>query len=226
MFQGFSQGTVDFLWGLRFNNERTWFQAHKEDFQTQVDGPLRALAAQLGQEMGEEYPDLGLEVKVSRIYRDARRLYGRGPYKEHLWFSLRRPSEREGANPSFYFELAPEYYGFGMGCYDPTPVTMAKLRARVDRDPKPLEDLARRLESRADFQLYGELYKRPKGDPGPLLFPWYNRRQIGLASEHNCEGLFFQPELAEQVLEGFRFLIPYYQYLRSLAADPPPAGNR
>ena len=27
MFQGFSQQTNDFLWGIRFNNERSWFEA-------------------------------------------------------------------------------------------------------------------------------------------------------------------------------------------------------
>ena len=27
MFQGYSQETVDFMWGIRFNNERGWFPA-------------------------------------------------------------------------------------------------------------------------------------------------------------------------------------------------------
>ncbi len=29
MFEGFSQETVDFMWGIRFNNEKSWFEAHK-----------------------------------------------------------------------------------------------------------------------------------------------------------------------------------------------------
>ncbi len=28
MFQGYTQETVDFLWGIRFNNERGWFMEH------------------------------------------------------------------------------------------------------------------------------------------------------------------------------------------------------
>ena len=32
------------------------------------------------------------------------------------------------------------------------------------------------------------------------------------------------PELAEQVIQGFRFLKPYYEYLFSLAGDPTPEG--
>ena len=85
-----------------------------------------------------------------------------------------------------------------------------------------LETLARRLKRQKEFQLEGEEYKRPKGDPGPLLFPWYNRRQIVLSSDHNCEGLLFTPELADQVLAGFRFLVPYYRWMDTLAGDPPP----
>ena len=29
MFQGYTQETVDFMWGIRFNNERGWFLEHK-----------------------------------------------------------------------------------------------------------------------------------------------------------------------------------------------------
>ena len=222
MFQGFSQEAVDFLWGIRFNNERSWFQPRKEEFQRLVEQPLKELASQVTRSMEEEFPELGLEVKVSRVYRDARRLFGRGPYKDHMWFSLRRPHDPGVSVPGFYFEIAPQYYSYGMGCYDPTPLTMAKLRARIDRDPDPLETLARALEGQEEFVVEGQAYKRPKGDPGPLLYPWYNRRQIGLSSDHNCEGTMFTPQLADQVLEGFRFLVPYYLYLRDLAGDPPP----
>ena len=221
MFQGFSQQAVDFLWGIRFNNERSWFLEHKQEYLTYVAEPLRQLGEEVQQVMEEKYPELGLNLHVSRIYRDARRLHGRGPYKDHLWLTLRRPKERWVSLPAFYFEIAPEYYSFGMGCYDPTPATMAKLRARIDRDPKPLEKLARKLKG-SGFKLEGEMYKRPKGDPGVLLSPWYNRKSISLTRDENCEGLLFQPELAQQVAQGFCFLKPYYEYLMDLSGDPPP----
>jgi len=183
---------------------------------------MRQLAEQIGKAMEEEFPDLGLSCKVSRIYRDARRLYGRGPYKHYLWFTLARPHEPGVSVPGFYFEIASDHYSYGMGCWDPTPLTMAKLRARIDRDPAPIEELARRLARQEEFRLDGQEYKRPKGDPGELLYPWYNRKQIGFSADRNCEGLLFEPELADRVLEGFRFLVPYYLFLRDLAGDPPP----
>ena len=162
---------------------------------------------------------MGLNLHVSRIYRDARRLHGRGPYKDHMWFVLRRPGESWTVRPAFYFEVAPESYAMGMGCYDAPPAMMARLRARIDQDPKPLEKLARRLNRQDRFRLEGQEYKRPKGDPGPLLYPWYNRKGLALSWEQNWGGTLYTPALVQEVVEGFQFLAPYYELLDRLAAE-------
>lgn len=221
MFQGFSQDAVDFLWGVKFNNNREWFTAHKEEYLTLLDRPLRELSQQLLDAMCEAYPHEDLVRHVSRIYRDARRLHGRGPYKENLWFIIARPGEGMIARPAFYFEIAPNCWGCGCGYWDMTPELAAKHRARIDRDPKPLEKIARQIE-KSKFTLFGAEYKRPKGDPGKLLAPWYNRRNLGVSFEDNCEGVLFTPALYDELLEAFRFLMPLYRYLDSLPGDPPP----
>ena len=105
MFTGFTDETVDFMWGIRFNNERSWFESHKEIYLTQFYRPMCDLAEELYGFMLEKRPDCGLIRKVTRIYRDARRLHGRGPYKESLWFSVEQPSEQWTARPTFWFEL-------------------------------------------------------------------------------------------------------------------------
>lgn len=81
MFQGFSDKTIDFMWGIRFNNEKTWFEAHKEEYLTHFYNPMRELGRQVFDEMTQRHGDLGLVLKVSRIYRDARRLHGRDPIR-------------------------------------------------------------------------------------------------------------------------------------------------
>ncbi len=42
-FEGYTQETLDFLWGIRFNNERSWFLAHKQDYEAHLLAPTRAL---------------------------------------------------------------------------------------------------------------------------------------------------------------------------------------
>lgn len=221
MFTGFSDATIDFLWELRFHNERPWFLEHKQVFLDTLDRPMKALAADVTATLEQAYPDRKWYLHVARIYRDARRLHGRGPYKEHLWFTIERPHERFESVPALYFELAPNYYSYGCGYWEAGAATMAKLRARIDNDPKPLERLARRL-NKSKFVLSGEEFKRPKGDAGKLLNPWYNRKNIAIGYDDNPEGVLFTPQLKDNVLDGFRFLMPYYRYLDTLAGDMEP----
>ena len=43
MFQGFTPEAVEFLWGIKFNNNREWFLPRKEQFLALVDRPMREL---------------------------------------------------------------------------------------------------------------------------------------------------------------------------------------
>ena len=68
-FQGFTRETVDFMWGIRFNNEREWFMAHKEDYINTFLTPTKELGEQVYEAMHEALPDEPLILKTSRIYR-------------------------------------------------------------------------------------------------------------------------------------------------------------
>ena len=45
MFEGFRPETIDFLWGIRFNNEKSWFEAHKQEYLDYLYNPMKELAA-------------------------------------------------------------------------------------------------------------------------------------------------------------------------------------
>ena len=135
MFQGFSKKTGEFLWELAFNNERPWFLAHKDEFEEYVNAPFKALAGECFALMEQRYPALDCRVHVSRIYRDARRLFGRGPYKDHLWFSI-KASQVLLEGPMFWFEVGAADYSYGMGFYSATPAQMEAFRRSIDANPE------------------------------------------------------------------------------------------
>ena len=97
MFTGFSDATIDFLWELRFHNERPWFLEHKQVFVDTLDRPMKALAADVTAALEQAYPQRKWYLHVARIYRDARRLHGSGPYKgEPLVYAALRQQPRAG----------------------------------------------------------------------------------------------------------------------------------
>mgnify|MGYP000914389209 CR=1 FL=1 len=115
MFTGYSDKVGDFFWELRFNNSREWFNPRKEEFNQLVMQPTKALANELYDWFQEQYPALGLNLHISRIYRDARRLFGRGPLKDEIWFSFQNEIEHRDGAPNFWFEVGAEGYGLGFG---------------------------------------------------------------------------------------------------------------
>ena len=223
MFTGFTDETVDFMWGIRFNNERAWFEAHKEIYLTHFYQPMRELGDELYDYIAAKRPDLGLIRKVTRIYRDARRLHGRGPYKESLWFSVEQPSEQWTAHPTFWFELGPEGWNYGMGYYMPKPLTMAKLRARITRDPAPMEKLMRSLSRQQEFTLETEDYKKPRAAaPSKLVEPWFQAKSFVVDHGEKLTEELFGREIVERLKAGYEYLLPWYDYFVTLDGDPDP----
>ena len=52
----YSEQTVEFLWALRLNNSREWFQAHKEDYERLMLRPTKDLANALFDHLRDKYP--------------------------------------------------------------------------------------------------------------------------------------------------------------------------
>lgn len=223
MFTGFTDETVDFMWGIRFNNERSWFEAHKEIYLKQFYQPMRELGEELYDYMREQRPDYGLICKVSRIYRDARRLHGRGPYKESLWFTIEQPGESWTDRPSFWFELMPEGWSYGMGYWVSKPVTMAKLRARIDRDPATMEALTRKLNEQTEFSLDTTDYKKLRSPaPSEILEPWYRAKYFAIGHHEKLTEELFSRDIVERLKQGYTFLLPYYDYFLTLDGERDP----
>lgn len=222
MFQGFSPDTIDFLWGVRLNNERSWFELHKEEYRRTLQAPMQALADEVFHAFSQKHPDLALRCRISRIYRDMRHSHGMGPYKDHLWFCIERPAEDWTARAVYWFELGCEEWTYGLGYYSARPLTMAKFRARLDRDSAPFETLARSFARQKEFILEGEEYKRPKGEVSPLLAPWYNKKNFSLSAQRPNDGVLFTPQLSQVLLAGYERLLPFYRYLDDLESDPDP----
>lgn len=217
-FEGYTQETLDFLWGIRFNNERGWFMAHKEDYQTHLLRPTRELGEQVYEALHEKYPKEPFMLKMSRIYRDARRLHGQGPYKDHLWFCIRTGDEDWTGRPTFYFEIAPDYYSYGMGFWAPKASLMESYRKGIDENPETLAKLVRRFNRQTHFVLAGPEYARSRGEVSELLRPWYQKKSVNLQHELPPDERIFSPELAQDMIEGFEELMPFYKYFDRLCA--------
>ena len=224
-FTGFTQQTIDFMHNLRLNNHRTWFEANKASYQQDFQAPMKALAQDVYQRLSADYTHHGFAHKVSRIYKDARRIRDGEPYRCNMWFTIEKPSEEWTATPVFWFELSPESWRYGLGYYQAKPITMAKFRARIDRDTKGFEKLIAPLAKQSEFVLDGDEYKRKKEAPSKKTTPWYNKKSLILVHQQNNGEELFSPDFADRLVGGYRFLMPFYNYFITLDSDPDPTAQ-
>ena len=214
MFNGFSQSTGDFLWGLSMNNDREWFNAHRDEYEAHLNQPFRALALQTLQMLQARFPEQDFQLHIARIWRDARRLFGRGPFKDHLWFSI-QSSDRKSQGPMFWFEISPTGWSCGAGNWEDAADVSEAWRALFDADPARFGRIVDGIEAHGGQpRLYGDMYKRLKADRGERLNPWYNRKHLSLGYEYPYGGVMFSDSLPDYLAEQFTALMPLYLFLR------------
>ena len=213
MFEGFSPATIDFLWGIRFNNNRDWFQAHKSEYQTYLYQPMQALA----DEVKERFTLENTVLKTARIYRDVR--YSGGiPYKEHLWFCIRQDNVFWSEHPSLYFQIEPEGGSLGFVHYAPKAALMNLHRKRLLEHPGEFAAIAEPLQ-KLGYEDKSTRYKRPKPGESAEAKPWYQMKNCYFGKEIPVGEELFSQELPEYLAACFRELTPLYQYFRALEAE-------
>jgi uncharacterized protein (TIGR02453 family) len=114
-FTGFPRGATEFFLQLGRNNNREWFQAHKDVYEQACREPLKALVSEL---------DPVGTPQISRINRDMRFSRDGAPYRTHLAAGVL----------GTYINLSAEGLYVGTGMYRPEPAVLQKFRAAIDAD--------------------------------------------------------------------------------------------
>ena len=209
MFTGFTPETIDFLWGIRMNNNREWFTANKKQYTDNLYHPMK----ELGQELFEPFLEKpGNLLKVSRIYRDAR-LHPPTPYKESLWICIRQDVEWWAENPCLYFEINPDEVHYGFFIWKMRTSAMEDFRRHITAYPDEFLELVKTTEEAVGQPITAELYKRPKPTDNPDLerfFAW--KGQIACTRSIAPGPDMFGPELKNEVADFFEKLTPLYEY--------------
>ncbi len=209
MFQGFTPETVDFLWGIRMNNNREWFLQHKPQYVKTLYEPMKALGAELFQPFMDRPGNL---LKVSRIYRDAR-LHHPLPYKESLWICIRRDVQWWAENPCLFFEINPEGVEYGFCLWRPRPETMKTFRQRIANHPDAFLKCLEETEQAAGMEMTAECYKHPQACPDPRLERFYAwKTNLAMIRHEDFSPALFGPALKDRVGKFLESLIPIYEY--------------
>lgn len=154
----FTNRSLTFFRQLTRNNEKAWFEAHREQYENDVRAPMRELIEELDVRFAGFAPEIGGDPKRSmfRINRDIRFSKDKSPYKTHAaaWFHHRNAarsvgSESDAGSAGYYFHLEPGGRSMlGAGLWMPPRPQLNKLRAAIADNPTAFDRIVRSLPQR------------------------------------------------------------------------------
>jgi uncharacterized protein (TIGR02453 family) len=151
-FEGFPAGAFEFYEHLEADNSKSFWDAHKAEYQAYVRDPMLALADELEEEFGP--------AQVFRPYRDTRFSADKSPYKTHQgMFVARVPGT------GYYLQISADGAHAGGGFHSHGPDQIERYREAVDADRSgaALADIVAAL-GRDGLSVSGDRLKtRPRG---------------------------------------------------------------
>lgn len=219
-FKGFSKQTVKFFKDLAGHNNRIWFEAHRDVYESEVMAPSRAYIEAMGARLKPAVPRIVAVPKVNKsifkINRDIRFSLDPAPYKTNLGLYLWEGPRPRLESAGFYFHLEPPELMLGGGMYMFPDKMLEKFR-RAAVHPKLGRELTAIIKEMAahGYEAGGRHYKRiPAGfdaahPNAPLLL--HNGLYTGWEGKVPAE--FYSEAFIDFSYAKFEPIIPLHRWL-------------
>jgi uncharacterized protein (TIGR02453 family) len=166
----FTTDLFRFLARLKRNNNRDWFLAHKDEYETYVRQPALRFITDFAAPLYEITPNLVADPRPTRgslfrIYRDTRFSGDKRPYKTHLAMRFSHRG-KDVHSPGFYLHLESGGCFAASGLWHPEPPTLLKVRNAMLARPEEWRTVRRLL----NWDDASKLSRPPRGFPADHEF--------------------------------------------------------
>jgi len=158
-----------FLRKLKVNNDRDWFNEHKNIYEKAVKEPLLDFIADFAPHLASISPHFLAIPKANggslfRIYRDIRFSKNKDPYKTHAAVQFRHSAGKNVHAPGFYLHLEPGSVFLAMGLWQPEMGVLTDVRRAIAEQPERWSEIISEKPFSTNFRMEGSSLKRaPKG---------------------------------------------------------------
>ncbi len=164
-FVGFPKKSIDFLNSIRKNNNKEWFEAHRESYEKLIKEPSIDFVTEMGEHLQVLVPNIKAKPKVNgslfRIYRDIRFSKDKTPIKSRIGIIFWQGAGKRMQSSCFYLHFSPDELFFAVGIRGFSKDTLIAYRDYI-KDDKHREELAKILQNtqKMGYSLPTPRYKR------------------------------------------------------------------
>ena len=212
---------ITFLRQLECNNNREWFNAHKEEY-LRLQARYNEFVEELIHEISLFDPSIAtLTAKecTYRIYRDTRFSEDKSPYKRHMGAYI-CPGGKKSGYAGYYFHVSTggsEYYPYAhmlaTGDYCHTPEALRVLREDIMSGEGDFERTLKQADPIFWLDKEGALKRNPKGFPADTPYSEYIRLKAYCLCYVPDDEFICAPNLAKRVAALFQTTKPFLDYI-------------
>ncbi len=222
-FSGFPPKAFKFLEDLEKNNNREWFQAHKQEYMDSIVAPAQSFIVTLGKRLQTLSPGMRYDTRTNgqgsmgRIYRDLRFTKDKRPYNTHVWFVFWEGPGKKMECPGFGIGFDREGWGMYGGHHGfAKPMLLAYREAVVDDAlGRELEEAITPLQRGGRYEIGEMKYTRvPAGyDPDHPRAHWLRYNGLWAHSRFQETEVIGKPAFVERCFDVGRELAPLHRWL-------------
>lgn len=214
---------MTFLNGILVNNNRPWFQEHK-DLYLKAQDKINSLAIELIDGISKFDPlikNLSVNDCTYRIYRDIRFSPDKRPYKTHMGIYVCPNGKKSGlAGYYLHFEAeGSEYLGLNglyTGLYNPDKDSLRNIREDICYDGAAFEEAIKKAKN-FTLDTSFSLTKTPKDFPKDTAYDYLLRLKQYNLIQAMPEDMIYDDHLIEWALEEFKTALEFNNLLNRAA---------
>lgn len=226
-FVGFPKEAFRFLSELAANNNKTWFEGHRETYDAAIVTPALSFVEAMGTALRAIAPSIAPEPRVGgslfRIHRDTRFSSDKSPYKTHVGIRLRdrdTATSSRCTGPLFYVEFDATRLRVGVGVKEFDPRMLEAYRQFVARRKdggRVFRDALQRAE-REGHDILGEVLKRvPPQYSNCADTALLTRKGFFACERSSLPKVIHTPEFVDYCGRWFKPYAPLFDGLRRIA---------
>jgi uncharacterized protein (TIGR02453 family) len=212
--------TLKFLKDLKKNNNKPWFDAHrdaydraKQDFENFIQSVLNKHSKN-----DPDLQELTAKKCMFRINRDVRFSKDKSPYKSNFGASMDKGGKKSGL-AGYYFHLEPGGKSFlGGGLWQPEAPVVKRIRQEIDYC---CDEFTKLMTSKKLHSYYGGLYegeniklsKVPQGFEKDNPAAEYVKFKSWLVLHNLPDAELTSPDLVKKTVEAYKLMQPFVKFL-------------
>lgn len=221
---------LDFLRRLAANNDREWFNAHKDEYK-EVKAKVESLTQKLIDALTEIEPEAAMLTPADclyRIYRDTRFSADKTPYKTHIGIYINPHGGKKSEFCGYYLHLEPGECNVSGGAWFPEAPLLKEYRSEIYHNIDEYVGIIENPDFKnAFFPLWQEPLKTaPKGFPKEWEYIDLLKPKSFVYTAPLTDRAVCSKNIVKKVSDLFRILKPYNDFFNFTLEEHPELAVR